>query len=430
MINPRLLPMHGVYMTQEGKILQARKRIWIPLCCAGRYTEKQAAERIGIDERSVSRLKKRYRLIGDAAFINGHTGKSLNRKFTPAVCTVIVSHYRKNWDGANFALFRDMLKTELGIDIAPITLKNILNSAGIHSPKERGPRKTIIHNPRAERKRAGELIQLDGSEFDWFMTGERCTMHGGIDDATHSIVGLYLCRNECRFGYSEVLRQQLERHGAARAIYIDRHASLVKNARKKSRTLEERLEYSRNESTHWTDICARLDTDIILALSPQAKGRIERLWQTLQGRLPFIFRRYGINTIEKANEFLSSYIDIHNARFSVPAKDASAAWKRPKITQAEIDFLLQVRVEKTTHADGTFVFHSFTFRLDAPRRTCKKFVLCMSERDGVRAYVDGAYYPVSLMDPLTDCVDDAMPQVEKELVAKYCLRDQHVLSYA
>lgn len=417
-------------MDEQGMELQARKREWIPLCCRGLITEKQAAAHIGITPYSVSRLKKRYRLQGSEAFINGHTGKSLNSKFGKEVRALICSYYTTYWQGVNFAFYREILHDELNISISPVTLKGILNEKGIHSPKERGPRdKKVLHLPRSERACEGELIQLDASPYDWLMTGQTCSMHGAIDDATHKIVGLYITKNECRFGYSEVMRQILSRYGAPEAVYIDRHASLVKNARKKSRTEEERLEWSKKEATHWTEICKILGTEIILALSPEGKGRIERLWQTLQGRLPYIFRRNGITTIEEANRFLSSYINDFNARFSVPARNEHPAWGKIRRSKEEIDYLLQVRIEKSSRADGTFVFHGFTFHLDAPRAACRKFVLCLSEKDGVRASMGGSYYPVTLVDALTDCVGDAMPQVEKDLVAKYCLRNRHTHVY-
>lgn len=103
------------------------------------------------------------------------------------------------------------------------------------------------------------------------MTGETTTITGGIDDATHKITGLYMTKHECRFGYSEVEQQELERYGASAAVYIDRHAALVKNARRHNKTLEERLQYSKYEATHWTELCAACKTEIILALSPASK---------------------------------------------------------------------------------------------------------------------------------------------------------------
>ena len=110
------------------------------------------------------------------------------------------------------------------------------------------------------------------------MNGEKITLHGAVDDATHEPTGLYFCRNECRLGYSEVLRQTLTLQGKPEAVYIDRHAAFVKNARKKDKTLEERLEYSKEEETHWTEICNELNTQIILAL-PQKQRQNERFWR-------------------------------------------------------------------------------------------------------------------------------------------------------
>ena len=418
--------MGNARQSSEYRQLQALKRAYIPLACAGRCTIAYAAARIGITPRAVSYLKRRYRLRGPAAFTNGHAGKLfLHLKFSPARRAWICHEYRARWNGANFAMYREMLLTLHGIKIAPLTLKKILEADGIKSPKWRGSSvEKKLYKPRKERKREGELTQLDASSYDWLMTGETTTITGGIDDATHKITGLYMTKHECRFGYSEVERQKLERYGASAAVYIDRHATLVKNARRRNKTLEECLQYSKYEATHWTELCAACKTEIILALSPQAKGRIERLWQTLQGRLPFLFRYHGITTIAEANNFLKAYIEVFNARFSVAPQESKSAYHAPPLTPAALEFLLQVRTKKTTKEDGTFVFHGFTFHLDAPRAACRSFTLCMSERDGVRAYIGGKYYPVTLVDPLIDCIDDVMSQVEKELVARYCLGNQ------
>lgn len=414
-------------MSQEYELLQARKRRYIPLCCAGRLTEKQAAEKIGIHPYSVSRLKKRYRLHGDAVFTNAHKGKSYQqKKFSDMVRKEICALYRSYWAGSNFAAFRDRLEQFHHIKICTPTLTDILEADGIYSPRKRWPKKEKKkHSPRKEREHTGELLQFDASEYDWLMNGERITLHGAIDDASHEPVGLWFCRNECRLGYSEVLRQTLTDKGMPEAVYIDRHAAFVKNARKDWKTMEERLEYSREEDTHWTGICDRMKSEIILALSPEAKGRIERLWETLQGRLPQLFRFLGIGSIDEANAFLPEYIRMYRERFAVPPQKTGTRYRPCGMSADELEYLLAVKIPRRTRWNGEFTFHGFTFRLEAVRAACRDFTLCLSEKGGVRAWLDGRYYPVSLVDELTDCVGDTMPQVEKDLVARYLLSDTH-----
>lgn len=414
----------------EYMALQERKRYWITAACNGKCSIKSAASHIGITPFSVTRLKKRYRLEGDGAFVNRHKGRHFkHEKYSIVMRAKICAIYREKWQGANFAFFCDILQENYNIKISVSTLKKILNGAGIVSPKARGKYDKKVHKPRKEREKEGELLQLDASFYDWFMNSKPCALHGAIDDATHKIAGLYMTANECRLGYNEVFRQVLEKHGVPLAVYTDRHAAFVKNARKKSKTALERLEYSKNEVTFWTDLCKRLNIEIILALSPQGKGRIERLWQTLQSRLPFIFRFYGITTIEKANEFLQRFIFQFNNRFSVPAQNTKKAYKQLIKTRLDLDYLLQIKTQKRTDKNGCFVFHGFTFKLCAPRACYVDFTLCMSEKFGVRAFINGSYYHVQLVDDLTDCIGDAMPQVEKDLVARYCLADLHASGF-
>lgn len=414
-------------MSQEYLELQARKRKWIPLACLGKCSIAQASQKIGITNRSVSYLKRRYRLFGNSIFVNGHKGKAYQKKkYSDDLRKEICEIYKTHWNGTNFAAFRERLEQYHGIKIGVITLTKILNKIGIKSPKWRGGKTKKKHLPRKERPCAGELLQLDASEHDWLMNGQKITLHGAVDDATHAPTGLYFCLNECRLGYSEVLRQTLTMHGKPEAVYIDRHAAFVRNARKKGKTQKELLSYNKEEQTHWTEICKEMGTDIILALSPEAKGRIERFWETLQGRLPPLLRFLGIDTIEKANAFLPKYIEMYKERFSIPPQSKKVRFKPANMGKDELEKLLSVKFKKRTRWNGEFVFHGFLFHLDAPHAACRDFTLCLSEQTGIRAFLGGKFYPVTLEEPLTDCIGDTMPLVEKDLIARYLQKSERV----
>lgn len=292
------------------------------------------------------------------------------------------------------------------------------------SPRARVPvREKKRHLPRDERPNEGDLIQIDASRHDWFMNGHKVTLHGAIDDATHKIVALYFCANECLLGYYQLLCQIFMRTGGRlpRAVYSDRSACFFVN---RGATLEEQLAGAEKSETQWQKTCRELQIELIAAYSPQAKGRIERLWQTLQGRLPYIFRFLHIDTIEKANAFLAGFIDGFNARFAVEAQDLALHWKNPPAA-SDFDFLFSVRAEKKTRANGSFIYHGYKFNLLAARAACVSFTLCLSESYGLRAYMGGKYYGVELAEPITDCVGDSMPIVEKELLYRYIYADSH-----
>lgn len=167
-----------------------------------------------------------------------------------------------------------------------------------------------------------------------------------------------------------------------------------------------------------------LNIELIAAYSPQAKGRIERLWQTLQGRLPYILNYLGIDTIEKANEFLQKFVKRFNTRFSVKAQDEKLHWHTPP-HNPDFDYLFSVRAEKKTNAYGSFIYHGFKFNLIAQRAARIKFTLCLSESFGLRAYLNGKYYNVELAEPLCDVAGCSMPIVEKDLLYRYFYADTH-----
>lgn len=406
--------------------IQKRKAYYIPLCCSGQISISKCAEILNLAPVNVWRLKNRYREKGDAAFINGHKGLTYQKKkYSDELRSQIVRLYLEHWADAPFATFCDQLPVCHSLVIPYHVVRQILSDAGIKPPRSWSTKEKQMHKPRDERPQEGELVQMDASCHDWFMNGQYESIHGGIDDATHKITGLYMCLNECRLGYNEVLRQTWTRYGVPGAYYIDRHSSFVASKRKKGRSLTERLEFSKNETTHFNDLCRDLNIEVILALSAQGKGRIERLWQTLQGKLPFIFRYLGINSIDAANEYLSSWVDSFNARFKVSARDSVKAW-RELPSWFDLDYRLSVKFSCHTDSMGYFIFHGCDFRLVAPQRAYRKFELCLSEAFGLRAYIDGRWYAVELdRGFLQDVRGDTMPIVEKDLIARYLLSDLH-----
>ena len=190
---------------------------------------------------------------------------------------------------------------------------------------------------------------MDASRHEWLIGQPQAALHGAIDDATHKLTGLYLCVSESLMGYTEILQQTHKRFGGMpRAVYTDRAPCLysIKHSTEKV-SIQEQAKEIREGHSQWLQMCNILKIELIIALSPQAKGRIERLWQTLQGRLPFIFRFLGITTIEKANEYLAHYVDEFNKRFSVPAQEEELYWQ-PIPTGQDLEYLLSVRTEKQT----------------------------------------------------------------------------------
>ena len=400
---------------------QLRKSIYIPKCCRGEVTCLVAAQKIGISIRSVSDLKKRYKLFGESIFVRGNKGhKPYNLKYDRAFEDHIIYLHDTYYKDTPYRAFWRCLRDIEKISIPYNSLRNICKRRGIKSCKEYKTHKKVKHESRLERPCSGELVQLDASKHDWYMNGTYTTLHGAIDDARHIVTGLYFCDNECRLGYNQVLYQTFTNYGIMKAVYIDRHSSFVTTP--KHKTLEERLEYEKSSDTHFNDVCKRLKVEVILALSAEAKGRIERLWGTLQDNLPYIFRRLGICDNQSANEFLKDFLPRFNQEFSVPSRSQFTRWR--KVPQSvNLDFLLSIRVPRRTDSYGVFLFHDHYFELQAPRKAHVHFILCLSEQFGIKAYMNDRFYDVTLCDVLSDTITHTMPEVEKDLISRYLLSD-------
>ena len=402
---------------------QLRKSIYIPKCCRGEITNLQACQKIGISIPSVLQLKKRYREKGEEAFIRANKGHPpYNLKYDNLYIKRIITIHDTYYKDTPYRAFWRCLRDIEHITIPYNSLRYILKKNNIKSCKEYKTHKKPKHESRLERPCSGELVQLDASKHDWFMNGTYTNLHGAIDDARHIVTGLYFCDNECRLGYSEVLYQTFRDYGVMESVYIDRHSSFVTTP--KHKTLEERLEYEKSSDTHFNDVCRRLKIEVILALSAEAKGRIERLWGTLQDNLPYIFRRLGIQDNHSANEFLKLWLPKFNAEFAVPARSGLSRWKSvPR--SVSLDFLLSIRIPRKTDSYGVFLFHDHYFELKAPRKSHVHFILCMSERFGIKAYINNRFYDVALCDVLSDTITHTMPEVEKDLISRYLLSDLH-----
>ena len=403
--------------------LQFKKITYIPLYAQSIISRAECAKKIGISSVSVWRLKNRYLKDGKKIFVHANTGKpSHNPEISDQDKKRIIDFYKNCWSGAPYQIFLEFVKKELKIEISYTSITKILNDAGIISPKAHKPKKEKKkHLPRKEREREGELVQMDGSKHDWFMNGTKTVIHGGIDDATHKPTAFYMCENECLLGYNEILRSSRKRFGGdPKSAYLDRSAIFCTTKKGRDKvSIQEQLAGISQSETQFQKTCKDLKINLIYALSPEAKGRIERLWQTLQGRLPYIFRYYKINTIEKANEFLKDYANELSELFSIEAASEEKAWHAEEVNE---DFIFSVKSEHKVKADGTFVYHGEKFKCSLPHKTV---MLCLNERFGLKIYYNEKWYPVELCEPLQDTILDSMPKVEKDLIRRYFLSDGH-----
>ena len=276
------------------------------------------------------------------------------------------------------------------------------------------------------------MLQADGTPFDWFGNGKKYSLHGFIDDATGKITGLYMCKNECLLGYLEVLRQTLENYGIPISLYPDKYSVFFPPKKVNDHiTIEEQLNGREKGITQFGRIIEDLNIEMFPASSPQAKGRIERLWETLQSRLVTEFRINKVTNIEEANKFLKEYIPRYNSKFSVtPESKINMFLKLPK--SYNLDELLCVRFERTIDNAGVFSINNSKFQvLDKSLPPKTKIQIYISQKIGMRVKVENKVYDVEPLELISkDKIDNNqlklhqwLPDVVIDLINEYYLKD-------
>ena len=280
------------------------------------------------------------------------------------------------------------------------------------------------------------MLQADGTPFDWFGNGEKYSLHGFIDDATGKITGLYMCKNECLLGYLEVLRQTLENFGIPISLYPDKYSVFFPPKKVDDHiTIEEQLNGREKGVTQFGRIVEELGIEMFPASSPQAKGRIERLWETLQSRLVTEFRINDIKSIDEANKFLINYIKKYNSQFSVsPTNSKSVFLKLPK--RYNLDELLCVKFERTIDNAGVFSLNNSKFQIidkSLPPKT--KVQIYLSQKIGMRVKANNKIYEVQPLELISKEKIDTnsldyhkwLADVVIELINEFYLKDAKAL---
>lgn len=295
----------------------------IASCVKGDLACARAAELLDLTPRHIKRLKARYRQGSAAALVHASRGRPSHRRLPDAVREQIVALARTTYAGFNDHHLCEKLVEREGLSLSRETLRRLLRKQGLGPPRKR---RAPAHRQRRVRSaRLGELVQLDGSPHDWLEgRGPRLTALGMQDDATGKILAAQFFPSETAFGYFCLLRQLLRRHGVPLAFYGDRSGVFVRND--DNWTVEEQLAGKR-QSTQFGRALQQLGITFIAARSPQAKGRVERLWGVLQDRLASELRLAKADDIDSANAVLRKFITDYNRRFARQPRETQSAWR-------------------------------------------------------------------------------------------------------
>ena len=382
---------------KEGKITLSQEQLKT-LTVINRFIDKsisrqQAAELLGLSARQITRLKKGVLASGAESLIHKNTGRKPAHAVQDELKEAVLQIYsRPELSGVNFLHFKDILLADFGISLSYSALSSILKNAGFESPKK----KKIRHRTHRRKRKPhpGQLIQIDATPYEWFGGKTKYTLHGAIDDATGNVVGLFLTQNECLYGYLETMRQCCMDFGIPQTVYSDNH-TIFRSPKTGKLTVDELIAGKTVHLTQFGCSMHELGVDLIFAKTPQAKGRIERLWVTLQSRLPVEFAKRGIRTLAEANRFLEmEYRELFNQKFSVTPEAESIFVPLAKGT--DLDAILCVKHTRKTDAAGTFSFKNRCFQIldkGFPIINARREItILINPRFGIRVEYGGRVY--------------------------------------
>jgi transposase len=316
---------------------------------AGRRSVAEAAEILHLSERHVRRLRIGFEREGAAAFMHGNRGRPPAWRMGEELRARVAELGGGRYIACNDSHLQELLLRDEGILLSRSSVRRIRREAG-QKPKQR--HRPPRHRSRRDRRpQEGMLLQADGSQHNWFGPDlARCTLLGAIDDATGKVPAALFREEEDAQGYFLLLRQVLKAQGIPWELYHDRH-SIFENHNKRPWSLQEELQGLR-KPTQFSRALQELGIGSIPSYSPEARGRIERLWRTFQDRLAVELELAGIKDIKAANRFLPGFLKRFNARFAVEAEEPGLAY-RPLDPALELDRILSFRYERVVARDNT-----------------------------------------------------------------------------
>lgn len=368
----------------KGDILMSQKEIQrvrvMEQVMSGALTLVESSRYLGISYRQSKRLKAKYRNKGPEGLIHGNRGRKPENTLNEKTREIISNLSMNKYADCNDIHFTELLKEREGLTVSRETVRKLRRFVGQKPKRKRRP---VKHRSRRPRKPCqGMLVQWDGSPHRWF--GEEkpaCCLLGAIDDADGKLLAALFIAEETSEGYLRLLSKLLSHHGVPMAIYHDRHSIFVRTD--ESWSIEEQLQ-GYQYPTHVGRVLEELNICSVQAYSPQAKGRVERSFGTMQDRLIAELALEGITDMEKANKWLYSvFIHRYNRKFAQKPQSSTSAFR--KISKPEIYIRASYAYEAVVGNDNCVRLGGLVIDIPKPRRRmsfAKKKVLVRQHLDG------------------------------------------------
>jgi DNA-binding Lrp family transcriptional regulator len=328
-----------------------------------RITQKTAAELVGLSSRQLRRVLKRVREEGDDGIIHRSRGKASNRRIPQKVKDNVLKLYRKQYSDFGPTFASEKLFDVHQIKLSDETLRLWLSQGNIPYEKRKGRK----HRQWRERKHHfGEMVQMDGSHHDWFEgRGPKSVFMGYIDDATGTVSGRFY-DYEGTLPAMDSFNRYIKRYGIPQSVYLDKHTTYKATTKQ---SIQDELE-DKKPMSQFERSLAELGITVIHANSPQAKGRVERLFRTLQDRLVKEMRLAGVRSVKQANDFLIKYMPTYNRKFKVKAT-SEADVHQAALSMRELYKIFCIREERTLRNDFTIAYNGKFYQIKDAVKTQK-----------------------------------------------------------
>jgi transposase len=363
-------------MAAEGIIMASQEELRrlhvIEKVLEGGLKQVEAAEILFLSSRHIRRVVKRVKQEGHRGIVHRSRGRPSNRKIPDQLKDKVIKLYRANYKDFGPTLASEKLLERDGVSISDETLRGWLIEAG----DWKRVRKRRRHRQWRERKgHRGEMVQIDGSHHAWFEDrGDPCVLMGYIDDATGETFGGFY-DYEGTMPAMDSFKRYIRRRGLPLKVYLDGHSTYKSTAKP---TIEEELE-GVEPLSEFERALKELGVEVSHAHSPQAKGRIERLFRTFQDRVIKEMRLRGIRAIEEGNKFLKEYLPLYNKRFSVrPREKENLHRALPK--GMDLNAILCMKTERTLRNDFTVVHNHKLYQIEDATKASK--VIVQDRMDG------------------------------------------------
>lgn len=354
-----------------------------------RMSQKEAGRILGRSVRQIKRLLRAYRKQGAAGLVSKHRGRKGNNRLSEEVKKRALNLLKTKYKGFGPTLVHEKLVEKEKLKLSDESVRKLMIEENLWKPRK--AKKVVVHQLRERRACFGELIQIDGSPHDWFEgRAERCVLLVFIDDATGRLVQLRFVESESFFSYVQAAEGYFRHSGKPVAFYSDRHGIFRVNVPSIG---------AGDALTQFGRAMQELEIQIICANSPQAKGRVERVIQTLQDRLPKEMRLRSLSNLTDGNAYLPEFMTDFNQRFAVEARSAVNA-HRPLTTQDELARILTWQETRNLSKNLTLQFDKVVYQIQTDRPTYAlrkaQVLVCVNAQEEITILYNGKVLPYSI----------------------------------